>query len=848
MQKFLPILRSRRERRLAKQRTASNRARGALLSGGMLFSIFLAALILLGAFAYADVTRDLPSVEILPRLLNPPNGLLLEPTHVYDRTGLQLLFTFSPTDTPRRYIPINEQNPQHIPANLIESVVAVADPRFWSHSGYSIQGINDPESHPSIAQKLVGELILYNEEPSTRRAVRERILAAQITAQFGRTQIMEWYLNSAHFGNYAFGVEAAAQLYFGKAAEQLTLAESAILAATNETPALNPLDAPQVALQRGREVIYILNGLGVVDEKDAVAALSETPEIQPAPPAAPEPAPAFVNMVLAQAESQIPRDRIERGGLNIITTLDYDLQEQAACATEVYAARMAGLAEPKQNCESARLLPSLPPAVTLADSSASALILDPNNGQVLALVGETSQGVETPLVTAHSSGSSLDAFVYLTGFTRGLSPASLTWDIPSESPIQNFDGEFHGPLRLRMALANDYQVPVEALKAQMGIENVTNIASSFGIELNGQVSMLKLAGAYGVFGKQGIYFGQNIGDEFLPAAVLRVESADHAVLLDWTLPQAKPVLTPALAYLMTNILSDETARLPSLGRSNTLEIGRPAGVKVGQTIDGLDAWVVGYTPAHVVATWTGVLGETSLSSPLQGGQRGVVSPRFPAVLWNALMQIASGNAPADGWSVPQGVSTLTVCDPSGMLPTKECPNLVSEVFLNGSEPIQADNLYREFGVNRETGLLATVFTPPELVEKRVYMLVPETARDWALSAGLEIPPTSYDAIQAPPVKPTANITAPELFAEVSGGVKLVGTAAGENFSYYRVQIGKGLNPQEWIQLGGDVITPVENGVLTEWDTKGLSGLYAVQLLVVRTDQRVDTAVIQVTVK
>ncbi len=268
-------------------------------------------------------------------------------------------------------------------------------------------------------------------------------------------------------------------------------------------------------------------------------------------------------MVLAQAKSQIPRDRIERGGLNIISTLDYDLQKQASCVTEVYAARMAGLTEP-QGCESAGLLPSLPPAVTLADSSASALILDPNNGQVRALVGETAQGVETPLVTAHSPGSVLDAFVYLTGFTRGLSPASLTWDIPTDNTIQNFDGIFHGPMRLRNALANDYQVPVETLKAQMGIENVTNIASSFGIDLNKDVSMLKLAGAYGVFGKQGIYFGQNIDDEFLPAAVLRVESADHNVLLDWTLPQAKPVLTPALAYLMTNVLSDETARWQSL--------------------------------------------------------------------------------------------------------------------------------------------------------------------------------------------------------------------------------------------------------------------------------------------
>ena len=836
MQKFLPILRSRRERRLAKQRISSSRTRTALLGVGTVLSLLLAAFIILGAFAYADVTRDLPSVEILPRLLNPPDGLLLEPTRIYDRTGTQVLFTFAlEAETSRRYIPVNEKNPQHIPNELVESVVAVADPQFWSHSGYSLQDINNPNSHQTIAQKLVGELILFNEPPSLRRAIRERILAAQITAQFGRTQIVEWYLNSAHFGNYAFGVEAASQLYFGKAAEQLTLAESAILAAASESPALNPLDAPQVALQRGREVLYILNGLGVASDEATELALAETPKIQSAPQTPPTPAPAFVNLVLSQLDSQLPRERMERGGLNIITTLDFDLQTQAACITEVYAARMAGLTE--SECASAGLIPSLPPAVTLADSSASALILDPNNGQVLALVGETVQAEETPLVTAHQPGSSLDAFVYLTGFTRGLSPASLTWDIPSEGVIQNFDGKFHGPVRLRIALANDYQVPVETLKNQMGIENVTNIASSFGIDLNEQVSMLKLAGAYGVFGKQGIYFGQNIGDDFSPAVLLRVEGADHSVLLDWSLPEAKPVLTPALAYLMTHVLSDETARWLSLGRANPLEIGRPAGVKLGQTVDGLDAWVVGYTPAHVVVTWTGVHGESQ-----------TVTPRFPAVLWNALMQLSSGNSPADGWSAPQGVSTITVCDPSGMLPTKECPSLVSEVFLDGSEPIQADNLYREFGINRETGLLATVFTPPELIENRVYMIVPETARDWALSAGLEIPPTSYDAIQSPPVNPTANITQPKLFAEVSEVVKIVGTASGDNFSYYRVQVGKGLNPTEWIQLGSNAIIPVENGVLAEWDTKGLSGLYAVQLLVVKSDQVVDTAVIQVTIQ
>jgi membrane peptidoglycan carboxypeptidase len=484
-------------------------------------------------------------------------------------------------------------------------------------------------------------------------------------------------------------------------------------------------------------------------------------------------------------------------------------------------------------------LPSLPPGITLADSSASALILDPNHGQMLAVVGETLQGVQTPLVTAHNPGSVLDAFVYLTGFTRGLSPASLTWDLPGDGSIQNFDGKYHGPVRLRVALANDYQVPVQAVMTQMGIENVTSIASSFGIDLNKDVSMLKLAGAYGVFAKQGVYFGQTIGDEFLPAAVLRVEGVDHSVLLDWSLPQAEPVVSSALAYLMTNVLSDETSRWPSLGRSNALEIGRPAGVKVGQTANGQDAWVVGYTPAYAVAVWTGVHGRDASET---------ISPKFPAVLWSALMQAASGDSPADGWTAPQGVSTVTVCDPSGLLPTQECPNLVSEIFLNGSEPIQADNLFRQFSVNRETGLLATVFTPPELIETKVYMLIPQNASDWAVSAGLHIPPTSYDAIQAPPVNPKVNITSPELFADVSDVVKIVGTASGDNFAYYRVQVGRGLNPQEWIQLGADVSTPVDSGVLAEWDTKGLSGLYAVQLQVVRKDQKVDTAVIQVTIK
>jgi membrane peptidoglycan carboxypeptidase len=128
--------------------------------------------------------------------------------------------------------------------------------------------------------------MLYSEPPSARRAIRERILAAQITAQFGRTQVIEWYLNSANFGSHAYGVEAAAQLYFGKPASDLTLAESAILAAVSETPALNPLDAPQVALQRGRELLYVMNDLGLAPTSDVESALLANPAFQTTPPSA----------------------------------------------------------------------------------------------------------------------------------------------------------------------------------------------------------------------------------------------------------------------------------------------------------------------------------------------------------------------------------------------------------------------------------------------------------------------------------------------------------------------------------------------------------------------------------
>ncbi|NWG05891.1 MAG: transglycosylase domain-containing protein [Chloroflexi bacterium] len=835
MPSTIPILRARRERRLAKRHKDEARTRSLLLSAGMLLSLLTAALLLAAALFYAELTRGLPSPQLLPILLTPPDGLLLQPTRITDRTGENVIYTFAPSDSPRRYIPLGETNPQHLPSFLADAVIARYDPNFWKHAGYNLISITNYQSHDTLAQRLVSDLLLFNEPPSLRRALRERLLAAQITAEFGRTQILEWYLNSANFGHHAFGAEAAAQLYFGKSATELTAAEAAILAAVSESPSLNPHDTPQTALERGEETIRMMSALGMLSDEATANALGESPRFQPPPPTPPGPAPAFVNLLLAQLDSQFPRERIERGGLTVISTLDLDLQKQASCVTTFYTARLAGLPDPLIECDSLRYLPALPPGLTVANSSASAIVTDPKTGQVLALVGETLQAQETPLVGAHRPGSSLDAFIYLTGFTRGLSPASLIWDIPGKTSVQNFDGVYHGPLRLRVALANDYPAPAAQVLAQMGAENVTRIASSFGVSREEQLSLLSAAGAYGVFAQEGVYFGQDVGGDFEPVTILRVEGGDGSVWLDWSTPQAKPVVTPGLAYLVNHALSDTSARLGVLRESNVLNVDRPAAVKLGQTADGLDTWAVGYSPLRVVAVWTGSHAKSDLS------------PRAPAVLWNALMQIASQNLPREGWALPPDVSVMNVCDPSGMLPTADCPYLVSEVFLNGNEPLQPDNMYRRFQVNRETNLLATVFTLPQLVEDRVYLVVPPEARAWAESAGLEIPPASYDVIQAPQIDPDVNISSPALFAEVSGEVKIEGTAAGEDFISYRVLVGPGLNPQEWVQVAEGSVS-VTDGLLAEWDASELNGLYAVQLQVVRSDQRVDTAIIQVTVQ
>jgi len=814
----------------------------------------MVGLLIMGvAFGYAFITSNLPSIDLFPELLDPVNGSLLQPSRIYDRTGKHLLLVLSPLDAPRTYVSIDESQPTHIPQSLVKSTVALVDPDIWIHPGFRFENLSNPNEHSTLAQKLVSNLLLWNEPASLRRAIRERILAAQITARFGRQKIIEWYLNSANYGHYAFGAESASELYLGKPVDQVNLAEAALLAAINESPAINPLDAPQATLQRQKEVLKLIEDRGIASAKETTLARSTEFTFQKASQQ-PGIAPAFTVLALSQLEKQFNRARIEQGGLQVLTTLDFGIQSRTDCVVQTQLSRVDRSAEiASQPCAGAEMLPPLPPGQNVS-LSASAVVLDPRNGQLLALIGDSEKDSRSFFLTPHRPRSLLTPFIYLAGFTRGLSPATMLWDIPGTSSItvseqdpaaqQGLERLYQGPVRLRSALANDSLTIADQLFNQMGASLVQQTMNPFGLnipannlqallETENRYSVIQIGQVFSIFATQGALNGQKSPDGLTTSAILSVQDLNGKVLTEWNNPASAQVVSSQLAYLITDVLSGTFRDRPDSAPNP--DIGRPVAFKTSTAQDGTETWAVGYTPFRVAVVWMGSNQQS----------RSAIPQRASLGLSAAILQSASLDVPPDRWPLPAGMLRLKVCDPSGMLPTAACPNTTDEIFIDGYQPTQADTLYKEYAINRETNLLATVFTPEQLIERHVFMSVPPEARSWAENAKLPVPPIQYDSIQPPMPDPDGNIKSPLMFAELQGKVTISGTAGGKDFSYYRLQYGQGLNPETWTQIGVDVKSPVQSGVLATWDTNGLKGLYSLQLLVIRSDNSLKKATVQV---
>ncbi len=858
----LRVIRQRAWRQLRKQHSGSNTKQWVGSGVGVVAALLLMAGSLLAVWAYMNVTSTLPSVAKLPALLDAGGGQFFTPTRFYDRSGAHLLLSLENPGITGRTISLDQHKAEHLPHCLSITVQSILDPGFWQHPGFNWNDLTSDKTD-TLAQRLASELLLQDEPPSLKRNLRQRLLAAQITATYGREKVLEWFLNSVYFGHLAYGVEEAAQLYLGKPASQLDWSESALLTALIQAPALNPLDAPEAARQNQRLILKQLLAAGIINQKQEELYAQEELHFRSEQIQTENPAKAFLNKAIEQVTAMVGQSRLERGGLNILTTLDFDLQQQMACAVHEQLVRSQSIEDnlvaAGNDCSTALLLPTLPPVGNQAlphDLAASGVILDPQTGQVLALLGDTNlTGGESQVLKSHPSGTLLTPFIYLAGFTQGSGPASLVWDIPANLPEdalvkQNFDGQFHGPQRLRFALANDYLAPAAQMLAQVGTAHVWEELSNFGLPQlsdetlpyeGGSLSPLQAAQVYGIFAGEGVLAGQlQRGNLLQPALLLKVTDQQGRTWVDWGQAVTRAIISTPLSYLVNNILTDESSRWPSLGYPNALEIGRPAGAKLGQTPDGRHTWVAGYTPQRVVIVWVGSAADQVENSRLD--------PRLAAGLWHALIQYTNHDLPSLGWQMPAGISVVAVCDPSGLLPTSACPNVVNEVFLNGNEPTAYDNLYRKVQINRETGRLATIFTPLELVDERVFMIVPPEARSWAEATGLPIPPVLYDSIKVLPVQADVNISSPALFSAVSGIVSIQGTAGGSGLASYRLQVGQGLNPQAWLQIGDEGTGPVIQSTLVTWDTRQQTdGLYALRLVAVYQDQHVVTAVIQVTV-
>jgi membrane carboxypeptidase/penicillin-binding protein len=856
------------------------------------------------AGAYSYFTRDLPEYKQIETAEES-----FETTKIYDRTGQVLLYeVIDPFGGDRTWVMLDQ-----VPDDLVCATVAIEDRNYWENPGVNLRGMaralwadirgQQIQGGSSITQQLIKNIVI---EPERRyvseegpgwkdyeRKITEVLLAYRISQTYSKEQILEWYLNTNFYGNLANGIEAAARVYFAKSASELTLAEAATLAAIPQFPAMNPFDNPDMARERQQLVLDAMVLQGCIEPQEAEAAKVEPWNLAEFEERFDIVAPHFSVYVRRQLEEMYGPELVYRGGLRVYTTIDLDLQEQTQCVARAHIRRLSGEDEATviqeaidSGCAAAQFLPALRASHVGFDhkvSNGAVVVLRPGTGEILAMVGSLdyyNKGIDGHFNVAadglRQPGSSFKPFTYVTLLSQGYNAAHMFLDVrqafqqPSGYPYvpENYDRKYHGPQRMRKALASSFNIPaVEALSIA-GVDNVIRTAHRMGINTldrgldyyglsltlgGGEVHLLDMVYAFSVFGNGGRMYGELVPEgqwrdgyrELNPVAILRVDDRDGTVLYEYDQPESRDILTPQLAYLMNSILSDRVSRYGAFSRPNPLELSndRPAAAKTGTTNDYKDAWTIGYTPQLAAGVWVGNSDNSDMKS--------VAGVTGAAPIWHAVMEYALQGEEPLPFMRPDGLVEKTVCAVSGHLPTEHCPT-VNELFIPGTEPTETCDIHRVYPVNRETGKLCTAHTPPELCEEHVYEVYPPEAADWIASLPEDkrppTPPTEYDTIYGPSRSDAeVAIISPAPYSYIRGTVPITGNARGGDFNFYRVVFGEGLNPAEWIQIGPEHGDQVDHNILEFWDTAGLDGLYSLRLSVVDHAMNLREATVQVTV-
>ena len=801
---------------------------------------------------------------------------------IFDAEGGLIAALDSPDSGARTPVQLERVSPY-----MIHAIVSQENERFFDDPGFdpiaiaraflqNLRGGGIESGASTITQQIARNLVLNDRDVTLQRKLNEIVVALEIANRYDKNFILELYLNEIFFGNRSYGVEAAANTYFGHGADRLNYAQSALLASIVPSPlrhdpisnretaianmrltmgkmldigclqfqhgdwlARGPFciaDGAEAQLDGGRGVLVRRGENGEIVGGASVLQIAEIETADFGIREARARHPHFVEFVRARLIAELGEAALYQRGLNVHTTLHPGLQATAQRA----------LSEQVRDLRTANT----------GVNTGAVMVTDPVSGAIRAMVGshdfhDPISGQVNNALSWQQPGSAIKPFVYAAALQAHegayLTPASIIWDVPLVADLgaggiyrpQNVDRKFHGAASLRTALQNSYNVPtVRIFRDHVGIGRYANLAEAFGIQFEpsalltlstalgaNETRLYDLMGAYSVF--------TNEGRRAQLYAIERItETVDGEVVeLPRERPSPQTVISPALAYLMQNILSDDAARQPSFQPDNAMTLARlgiPAqnvvAAKTGTTNGSRDLWTMGFTRGAVVGVWLG----TSDNSPTWNTS-GI---RSAAPVWNAVMAAASEVYPPSVFENPGGVVAREICRTTGTLASPDCPQPSADLFLNDQLPPPAeDGFLRRYAVDSWTLLRANVFCPDHVTELGFARIDEPEALEWlenteegrAYAAELDIPLPLRPLPEAECAQgmqlPEINVSSPNPGAVVSGLVEVRGQVNAPDFDKYQLLYATAAEPEVFYPIMASLVLMPDYGTpLGSWDT------------------------------
>jgi membrane peptidoglycan carboxypeptidase len=714
---------------------------------------------------YQTYTRDLPN----PSSLNPKE--LAQATNIYDRNGV-LLYVKHTDGVIRTVVPLSAISP-----HLIDATISLEDRQFYTHQGIDVRRIvaaafadlthqRVEQGASTITQQLVKRMFVGSAN-SLERKVREATLALELERRFSKNEILTLYLNQIFYGHEAYGVEAAAQTYFAKPAKDLDIAQAAMLAGIPNAPSeFDPYNPATAAKAKSRQELVLRDMLRdqYISQLEYDKAVKETLTFQDGSIQRDLKAPWFVDYVLRQLSKQYGDAVVAGGGLRVTTTLDYNLQRIAEQAVSNNVNR--------------------PDLKARNVNNGAAEMIDPNTGQVLAMVGSANYydqaiGGQYNVIAdgqGRQPGSSFKIYVYATALANGYAPSTLILDKQGKidgHPFVDWDHRDEGVITIRRALVESRNIPAILLLKQLGYDRVFQTARMMGLtnsDLTPERGLAQAIGAsevlpmqhfnaYGVLASGGIYHD--------PTVILKVVDSQGKVLQEWKPNAGVRVLPAQVAYMISDILRPVGA---------ALNIKRPYAAKTGTTENWRDSWLIGYSPDIVVGAWMGHTCAGGCPANVNSNLNVVWGVQGAGLIFKDIFNAYEANKPVTDFPVPDGLKRVNICLPSGLLATVSCATTLADWFIAGTAPNRYDDWWQPLRVCTTDGLLATADIPTNLTTVKSFVTYPPGYPEEMKDKNLPQAPTQNCQLFTETTPPTLTLAQT---AQADGSVLVTATATDD---------------------------------------------------------------------